>query len=53
MNTAVGIPAAQGVFIDNRWRPAASGRTLPIALYDIAALKTLVFKLGSGNAPAP
>ena len=30
MNTAVAIPPAKGVFIDNRWRPAASGRTLPM-----------------------
>ena len=30
MNTAVSIPPAKGVFIDNRWRPAASGRTLPM-----------------------
>ena len=30
MNKLVPVPAAQGVFIDNAWRPAASGRTLPI-----------------------
>ena len=30
MNQTVAIPAAKGVFIDNSWRPAASGRTLPV-----------------------
>ena len=30
MNQAVAPLAAKGVFIDNQWRPAASGRTLPM-----------------------
>ncbi len=30
MNQAVALPAAKGVFIDNSWRPAVSGRTLPM-----------------------
>jgi aldehyde dehydrogenase (NAD+) len=30
MNQAVTIPAAKGVFIDNAWRPAASGRSIPV-----------------------
>ncbi len=30
MNQSVPLPAAKGVFIDNQWRPAASGRTLPM-----------------------
>jgi len=30
MNQAVPALAAKGVFIDNRWRPAISGRTLPM-----------------------
>jgi aldehyde dehydrogenase (NAD+) len=30
MNQAVALPAAKGVFIDNCWRPALSGKTLPM-----------------------
>ncbi len=30
MNQAVTLPPAKGVFIDNAWRPAVSGRTLPM-----------------------
>lgn len=48
MNTAVGIPPAQGVFIDNRWRPAASGRTLPM----IAPAEGAVFaSIAAGDKP--
>ena len=30
MTAAVSIPAAKGVFIDNAWRPAVSGRSIPM-----------------------
>jgi aldehyde dehydrogenase (NAD+) len=39
MNTAVNIPPAKGVFIDNQWRPSVSGRTLPV----IAPAEGIVF----------
>jgi len=47
MNTAVGMPPAKGVFIDNRWRPSASGRTLPM----VAPAEGAVFaSIAAGDA---
>jgi aldehyde dehydrogenase (NAD+) len=39
MNQTLAVPAAKGVFIDNAWRPAVSGRTLPM----IAPAEGVVF----------
>ena len=30
MSQPIAIPAAKGVFIDNSWRPSASGKSLPV-----------------------
>ena len=48
MNKPVAIPAAQGVFIDNKWRPAVSGRTLPM----VAPAEGEVFaSIAAGDKP--
>jgi aldehyde dehydrogenase (NAD+) len=46
VNTAVNIPAAKGIFVDNKWRPSASGRTLPM----VAPAEGIVFaSIAAGN----
>ena len=48
MNEIVALPAAQGVFIDNQWCPAASGRTLPM----IAPAEGVAFaSIAAGDKP--
>jgi aldehyde dehydrogenase (NAD+) len=47
MNVQVPVAPAKGVFIDNRWRPGASGRTIPVvAPADGEAFTTIA----AGNA---
>ena len=47
MTLAVTLPPAQGIFVDNAWRPSASGRTLPV----VAPAEGIAFaSLAAGNA---
>ena len=47
MTVAVTLPPAQGIFVDNAWRPSASGRTLPV----VAPAEGIAFaSLAAGNA---
>jgi len=47
MTVAITLPPAQGIFVDNAWRPSASGRTLPV----VAPAEGIAFaSLAAGNA---
>jgi aldehyde dehydrogenase (NAD+) len=47
MTVAVALPPAQGIFVDNAWRPSASGRTIPV----VAPAEGIAFaSLAAGNA---
>ncbi len=47
MTVAVALPSAQGIVVDNAWRPSASGRTLPVVA---PAEGTAFASLAAGNA---
>ena len=47
MTVAVALPPAKGIFVDNAWRPSASGRTIPV----VAPAEGIAFaSLAAGNA---
>ena len=47
MDVQTSPPAAKGVFIDNRWRPGASGKTIPV----VAPAEGVVFaSIAAGDA---
>jgi aldehyde dehydrogenase (NAD+) len=47
MNVQISPPAAKGVFINNRWRPGASGKTIPV----VAPAEGLAFaSIAAGDA---
>jgi len=47
MTVAITLPPAQGIFVDNAWRPTASGRTHPV----VAPAEGVAFaSLAAGNA---
>src|SRR3954469_17335945 len=48
MNANVKLPAAKGVFIDNKWQPAQSGRTIAMLA---PATGQVIASIAAGDAP--
>ena len=48
MNANVKLPAAQGVFIDNKWQPAQSGRSIAMLA---PATGQVIASIAAGDAP--